>query len=602
MADERILLVVTDEQDLLWPACRNLLEACSVTIRTASSSGEALDVAARHDLVGIVLKMSGSAQDRGRCLKVLAQKRPETPTILVADPAGHSSAVSIASPGIVDCLVEPVSPEDFTQALWRLLCRRDAFSASRFFSTGSAANISGTGSGECRFLRNAWARPVEHGMAFVGVVPSLANQCSAGSAGPSWVGDVCAPDRGYKSPKADLAAGGPLLHRGRGCELVLPAMLPRVGDVVYQGLPLCCMPAENSPRQLVASPLSGVVVAVNEALETEAELLPAEPCGRGWVALLCPTRSGTEMNRCRPRHVILVGGDSASTLRQASQLALLGCRVTVVRGWAQAVETLCDRNNTIIVLDAGSLGEKGPVIAAGLRSQVPEVRMIVVAPPGACFETEYRRLNVFFYAIEPFADGEIADILDAAFRQPVGAMEGCDLMPGQLCGIRVTNHDGRGVHLLVPGGLLQHDHALGVWLRRKLQDRLIPYETISGDAALGPAGIRDAMSKSRRLLVLVFKDIGRLPGTLVRDAKGEFAPLAADAAGRIINLVVQPAACDRSDGGLDGGMAESLAEHIVDEMTMNWRSPGRTAAASPVSRSGSSMTTAVQAGPAAPGK
>jgi hypothetical protein len=228
--------------------------------------------------------------------------------------------------------------------------------------------------------------------------------------------------------------------------------------------------------------------------------------------------------------------------------------------------------------------------------------MVVVASPGASYEAEYRRLNVFFYAVEPFADGEIADILEAAFRRAVRPMEQSDLLPGQMCGIRMTNHDGRGVHLLVPGGLLQHDHTLGVWLRRKLQDRLIPYETISGDVALSPAGIRDAMSKSRRLLVLVFKDIGRLPGTLVRDAKGEFAPLAPDAAGRMLSLVVQPAARNGTDGGLDGGTAESLAEHVVDEMTMSWRSPGRIAAVSPAKRYRGSAAAAFRVGSAAPGK
>jgi len=68
-----------------------------------------------------------------------------------------------------------------------------------------------------------------------------------------------------------------------------------------------------------------------------------------------------------------------------------------------------------------------------------------------------------------------------------------------------------------------------------------------------------------RVMVLLAKDVGRLPGTLVRDTKAEYVSASRENAGKVTTLVVQP-----NGGrlvGLDDRTTEALAEQIVQEMT-----------------------------------
>ena len=61
-----------------------------------------------------------------------------------------------------------------------------------------------------------------------------------------------------------------------------------------------------------------------------------------------------------------------------SQLASLDCRATTVSGWPEVAQSLWNRDTTILVLDAASLGEQGPAIAMSIRSMAPETRVVIL--------------------------------------------------------------------------------------------------------------------------------------------------------------------------------------------------------------------------------
>lgn len=537
MPGKRELLVVADQGDVLCNPCMAMLDACRVRVLTASTTSEAINLA-RRDLLGIILSISGSGHARDRGLRVLAQKRPEISTILLVDTSSHGTAGSLASPGITDRFIEPVNPEDLAQALWRLLhCKGlipDCPPLPPLSETDSCINGPEAGWREYSFLDESWFRLTDDGLAVVGVLLPLGERA------------------GFRS-----------------------LSLPQAGDMVYQGLPLAYAHPEAGPPRLIVAPLSGVVVAVNRDLETSAKPLLDDPCGRGWIAMICPTRSDTETKICRPRNVILINRDGKTAAQQRLRMCRLGCDVRIVRDWPEAAQAMWDRNNTIIVLDSASLAGEGPGIAGRLRSLAPEMRLVVVASAGACFEIEYRRQNVYFYAIEPFADGEIADILVAAFR-PGGEAQVTETpaaIPEHCCGVRMAGRDGCEVRLLALGGLLQRGDGLGMWIHRKLQERLISHEMIGGQAKTGPAAIGAEAAKCNRLLVLAARDTGRLPGSLVRDARGEFVAVPPDAMGRTVGLVVQPGPQGGSEECLGRRATASLAEQVVNEMVLSWRVP-----------------------------
>jgi len=231
-----------------------------------------------------------------------------------------------------------------------------------------------------------------------------------------------------------------------------------------------------------------------------------------------------------------------------------------------------DPNYDVLVFDAASFGEAGPELVGCAKAAAPSLKTVVVASAVSCaprWEAAYRQQGIFYYAVEPFADNEIIEILDAAYRpqgqlrtQPARQKE----PSAPVSGIRITNRNGHRVHLLAGPGLLRRSDGLGERLRQKLADRMFPIMTTSGDAEITPADIFLAAGTCDRLLVLLAKDMGRLPASLVHDINGEFVSVPAESAGKVTTLVVQPRAEGPGPAEFDNGTAAALAEHIVREM------------------------------------
>jgi glycine cleavage system H protein len=61
--------------------------------------------------------------------------------------------------------------------------------------------------------------------------------------------------------------------------------VPEIGAVVVAGEPLSEVESTKSVSD-VNAPVSGTIVAVNEALDTNPELVNADPYGDGWFAVI----------------------------------------------------------------------------------------------------------------------------------------------------------------------------------------------------------------------------------------------------------------------------------------------------------------------------
>ncbi len=66
--------------------------------------------------------------------------------------------------------------------------------------------------------------------------------------------------------------------------------LPEVGETFDKGDQLCVVESVKAAGDVYA-PVSGVVVAVNESLEDEPEIVNAEPFGKGWLVRIKPSNS-----------------------------------------------------------------------------------------------------------------------------------------------------------------------------------------------------------------------------------------------------------------------------------------------------------------------
>jgi glycine cleavage system H protein len=65
--------------------------------------------------------------------------------------------------------------------------------------------------------------------------------------------------------------------------------LPEVGDVFEQGESFGVVESVKAASDLYA-PVSGEIVAVNQALETTPELVNQDPYGEGWMIRIRPSR------------------------------------------------------------------------------------------------------------------------------------------------------------------------------------------------------------------------------------------------------------------------------------------------------------------------
>ena len=109
------------------------------------------------------------------------------------------------------------------------------------------------------------------------------------------------------------------------------------------------------------------------------------------------------------------------------------------------------------------------------------------------------------------------------------------------------------------------NEGLGWQIGQKLLAQMFPVVITPGEANLTPANILKTAAACDRVMVLLARDSGLLPGSLARDTKPEFDVEPGEAAGKVTILAVQP---DSLGGfaGLDARTIAALADHIVWDM------------------------------------
>ncbi|NQU24999.1 MAG: hypothetical protein HQ567_27250 [Candidatus Nealsonbacteria bacterium] len=349
----------------------------------------------------------------------------------------------------------------------------------------------------------------------------------------------------------------------------LAVRLPQVGEALYQGLPLAEATFADESVVVVPSPISGVVDAVNKLLESHPSSLFTDPCGKGWIACVCTTRFEEEIDRCKPRHLILANASPSSARNQLEQLTSLGCQVDIVEDCDELALATQDTSHRVLLIDAASFAALGPESVREVNVTSPSLKVVVIGPSGSHWEAAYREHKIFYYAVEPFVDNEIVDILNAAFQStapPLRQPERLKASFTPISGIGVTYRNGGMVQLLAEPGLLSEGKGLGGQIVRRLTGQAIQVGTTRGDEVVTATNVLKAASTYNRVIVLLAKDTGRLPGTLVQDTAAEYVSATGVSASKVTTLVVQPGSNGHGLTRLDQRTIAFLAEHIVREM------------------------------------
>lgn len=522
MSNEPKLLVVDDEE-AICEGCSRIFSRQGFKVEKCSDACHGLDLATRTDYSAILLDMKMPGMDGIHFLEVLRKQKPSVPVVLMTGYPSIPNAASAIRLGVSDYVTKPFTPEEISQAVHRLIHRNpsETVAVSGSLQTPSSTNV------DFRFFRQAW--------------------CQTFGDGPVRIGAMIVRP---------------------GTAKVESLFLPRIGEVVYQGLPLAAVTIAGQPRCTIPSPVSGVVVDLNESLASDPGALLADPCGKGWIACVSPTRLEEEAKCCTSRRVILLCRDQQSADGYAEKLRWLGCDVRVVSSPVDLDAVRINFDSHVLLFDAASFGAEGPSIVGEINAKDPSIKIVIIASTDSVTEAAYRIRRIFYYAVEPFADNEIADVIAAAFKSPACAASSSQhrTVSQTLNGVSITNRNGKRVQLLAAPGLLHQEDGLGQLLRQKLLQRRFPLESSLDEIQITPMNLLSLTDRCDRLIVLLAQDFGRLPGSLARDTKAEYVALVGPGADKVTTLLVQPTGLAEHPLEFEPSVIDSLAEYLVREM------------------------------------
>jgi len=534
MSSKNAILVVDDEE-VVCSSCSRILNKEGFTVDTRTNPVEGLKMAESGEYSAILLDLKMREMDGIEFLDQLRKKNVEVPVIVITGYPSQESANASFSLGVYDYLPKPFTPNEVTDSVKRVVSRSQAVKSPAAPAVSPAAAPPQIASwealaGSYRFFDEAWFQLGEDATARVGaVLPRLVEG----------------------TPKS--------------------FSLPKVGELVYRGLPLGAVEFDNKARRPVASPVTGTVVEVNEHLADQPERLCQQPCGEAWIARVRPTSINEDLLFSKTRNVVFAASKGA-TQGEPELLHKLGCKVYLAEGLDQALAALHAHQSALLLLDGDSFGKDGPAAVQSVNAAFPGVKVLVVSRIQRGLEAAYRSNKIFYYAVNPFEDMEILDILHNAFRSPEKPaypeeMES-KFLPKWINRIHITNRMGSKVTLLSFGELLLYHKGLGRQILGKILDHSYPVETTRGIERCSPADsfgqarIRNELCKCSRLIVLLAESGAGIPGRIALDAtKDLFASFAAEEQKKLCAIEVH-ATDTKAPLSFDARTTDALADHI----------------------------------------
>ena len=520
-------LLVVDDEAAICQACRRVFSRQGFQVEQCTEASEGLNRAAEGDYAAILLDIKMPEMDGIQFLEELRKKKTDVPVMIMTAYPSIPNAAAAVRLGASDYITKPFTPEQITQSVRRMLAhvpQGEHQSEGPLTIVESWANPQA----EFLFLDESWLQVDEDAPACVG-------------------GLLKCPQE--KQP--------------------LAVRLPQVGEALYRGLPLAGVTFADESLVVVPSPISGVVDAVNGLLASQPSAIFTDPCGKGWIACVCTTRYEEEIDHCKPRHLILANTNPSSARKQLGQLTSLGCQIHNVEDCDELVVAIQDASHRVLLIDAASFAALGPELVRRVNVASPSLKVVVIGASSSQWETAYREHKIFYYAVEPFVDNEIVDILNAAFQSPGPSLRQPERPKASftpISGIGVTYRSGRMVQLLAEPGLLRDGEGLGGQIVQRLTDQAPRVRTNRGDEVVTPTSVLKAASTCDRIIVLLAKDAGRLPGALRQDTTAEYVSATGVSASKVATLVVQPGPNGHGLSELDERTIAFLAEHIAQVM------------------------------------
>jgi CheY-like chemotaxis protein/glycine cleavage system H lipoate-binding protein len=533
-------LLVVDDEKVVCDSCSRILGNRGFSVETSTDPKRGLELATKKDYEVILLDLKMPAIDGLEFLKELRKKHKDARVVIITGYSTTENAAACMRLGAVDFIPKPFSPDELLNAVGRLVPLEEAPAKKPAAPAIATAVVEPElaveeekaieYSKEYRFYEEAWVQKAPYNTARVGAFLSTEE-----------------------------------------ARAVTAIQLPKVGDIVYRGLPLATVTMTGKPARAILSPITGHVTRVNSAL-TAKPTAWEKPCEEAWIAHVRPTDLEVELETDVARTVVLAAPNGAKVEQSIELLTSLGCTVEAVKTVEGAIEAIKKAKKALFMVDAASAGQKGPEMVQTINARYPDVKVVVSGGKGSKHEAEYRANKILYYSVGPWSVPEMIDVLNSVFGPTLGPapeVAPSRKLPNWISKIRITNRNGKEVNLLASGEILNSHKGLGFQLRDIIAERKCPITFTLGAKNFNVIELIEETDKCDKLVVLEIKDTERIPGSVVMTSGSELLKGMGASEQKIETIVVQPGTEQNAPLVYDGRTSRGLAEFILKEMTKN---------------------------------
>lgn len=251
--EKTVNVLVIDDEQIVLDSIRKLLKRDNYTVHTALSVPEALKVMKNTAVDVILTDLMMPEVDGLELMAMVKKEHPNLPVIMITGYATINTALQATQLGAFDYIAKPFSKKELLGVLKR---------ASDLVLAGGSADDTGNDNTIGQVVDrikaigdNSWMMLLEDGTVMLGVEGSFVQMIGK----------------------------------------VQTVYLPSKGDEIRQGGQYLQLFSADMRSHTILSPLSGVVMAVNEkVLENPASALQ-DPYGEGWLIKLKPSRFEAEI-------------------------------------------------------------------------------------------------------------------------------------------------------------------------------------------------------------------------------------------------------------------------------------------------------------------
>ena len=522
-------ILVIDDEKHICDCCERIFSNAGYRVDTDMSGINGFRQALKNPYDAIVLDLKLKESDGMQLLYEIRKKKPDVPAVIITGYPSEETKQKSTTLGVTNYITKPFEPSEILESIQRVMPAK-----------GKTVSVLPHAKPDYQYYGTSWFYQQSKTKVWVGgYMPNLSNH----------------------TPQS--------------------VRLPNVGGIIYRGLPLVEVILDDDTRQIIPSSVTGKVTRINKQICEHPYILERNFLIKGWIAVVEPVNLEEDLRVSETRS-ILVFADKSSVENEfynsfllISRLMHKGYTTRITSNIDSVMNILSEGATWVLVVDARNLSQSGPEFVKRINQKFPDVKVIVLNDSNYEFEKMYRENKIFYYGVNPVSSNEMLDILHCAFNDDIKKVilknpRASKFLVDNISKISITNRYGKNVILLAYNDILQISEGLGYLLTKDLIDMAFPVKinySSSRKYMEGPAEtyeISVEKEKNDRIIILQTKEMGKIPGCIVKDIQKYKNK---NTSGNLlINISVQPSAEKNRETSFDKHTTVALKDIIKTEM------------------------------------